>query len=111
MSTTDPNVAAALLEAATIVPKLEQQFGMNVGENGKRAVAGVLYQQKHGGTFCAEDLNVLIGTAALAHTLAHKISNTVANALANHSSTGLCMLFFFLFVFSLKLKQNRHLLF
>ena len=51
MSTTDPNVAAALLEAATIVPKLEQQFGMNVGENGKRAVAGVLYQQKHGGTF------------------------------------------------------------
>lgn len=51
MAATDSAVAAALLEAATIVQKLERQFGMNVAENGKRAVAGVLYKQKHGGNF------------------------------------------------------------
>ena len=51
MATTDSAVAAALLEAAMVVQKLQRQFGMNVAENGKRAVAGVLYQQKHGGNF------------------------------------------------------------
>ena len=43
-------VDAALREADAVVKKLEFQFGMNIAESGRRAVAGVLYQQAHGGT-------------------------------------------------------------
>ena len=46
-------VDAALREADAVVKKLEFQFGMNIAESGRRAVAGVLYQQAHGGTFPA----------------------------------------------------------
>ena len=44
---------AALREADAVVKKLEFQFGLTIADNGKRAVAGVLYQQQHGGSFPA----------------------------------------------------------